>query len=207
LRKSGIVRVVMAERTAAPGGVPSPSSDDEWLIVVDMQRAFAAADSVWHVERFWEIAARIERLLAAYGSRTILTRYVPPASLTGAWRDYFAAFPSMELPADDPTWDIVIGVQAQAHIETRTTFAKWDANIATIIGPDAPVTVCGVATECCVLATALAAIDDGRSVRVVEDACAGATPQLHEHAMALLAAFAPLVCVVRCEEVIRQVVG
>ena len=38
----------------------------------------------------------------------------------------------------------------------------------------APIAVCGVATECCVLSTVLGAIDAGRFVRLVTDACAAA---------------------------------
>ncbi len=36
--------------------------------------------------------------------------------------------------------------------------------------------LCGVSTDCCVLMTALAAVDDGVAVRVVADACAAKTP-------------------------------
>ena len=40
--------------------------------------------------------------------------------------------------------------------------------------------LCGVSTECCVLMTALAAVDDGAHVRVVADACAAKGPKTHE---------------------------
>ena len=167
--------------------------DPEWLIVIDMQRAFGTAGSVWNAPGFHAIAPRIERLMAAYGERVILTRYVPPDPIEGAWRAYFAAFPSMRLPADDPAWDITLAHPAAARIETRVTFGKWDAGIAAIVGPDAPIALCGATTECCVLATALAAADAGHAVRVFEDACTGATPELHQKAIALMAAFAPVI--------------
>ena len=50
--------------------------------------------------------------------------------------------------------------------------------------------LCGVSTDCCVLATALAAIDAGAHVRVVADACA-AEPALHRAALDLLARRSP----------------
>ena len=37
----------------------------------------------------------------------------------------------------------------------------------------------GVSTDCCVLSTALAAADEGVSVRVVADACAGVDDDTH----------------------------
>jgi nicotinamidase-related amidase len=50
-----------------------------------------------------------------------------------------------------------------------------------------------VATECCVIATALAAVDAGRAVAVVTDACAGATVEDHTRALELLALMSPMV--------------
>jgi nicotinamidase-related amidase len=58
----------------------------------------------------------------------------------------------------------------------------------------------GVATECCVLATALAAADAGVRVRVVADACAGADDVSHEQALGVLRLLAPLVEVVTLAE-------
>lgn len=167
--------------------------DGEWLIVIDMQRAFGTPGSVWNAPGFHEIAPRIERLVAAYGDRAILTRYVPPDPIEGMWQGYFATFPSMRLPPDDPAWDIVITHPPGTRIETRATFGKWDAGIAAIVGPGAPIALCGATTECCVLATALAAVDAGHQVRVLEDACTGATAQQHQQAITLMAAFAPVI--------------
>jgi nicotinamidase-related amidase len=60
--------------------------------------------------------------------------------------------------------------------------------------------MCGVATECCVLGTALGAADAGRQVTVVSDACAGATEKLHRQAMTVLEQLAPLVRVATSDE-------
>ena len=49
--------------------------------------------------------------------------------------------------------------------------------MAALTGPGNPIAVCGVATECCVLSTILGAVDHGRFVRLVSDACAGGSPQ------------------------------
>ncbi len=187
-----------------PDRVTAPPPRDEWLLVIDMQRAFADPQSDWSVAGFWELVPRIERLLPVYAGRVILTRYVPPHPLGGAWSRYFEKFPSLLLAGGDPAWDLMLGASAPSRVETRATFGKWDEGIATIVGPNTPIAVCGVATECCVLSTVLSAVDDGRSVRVIEDACAGATPQLHQQALALLVAFDPLVSLTRSDAVARS---
>jgi nicotinamidase-related amidase len=176
--------------------------EDEWLLVIDMQRAFADPPSPWASGDFYTALPQVERLVAAYAGRVILTRYVPPEPLTGAWVGYYETFPSLLLPATDPAWDLALAVPEGGRVETRATFAKWDGRMAEIVGPTASIAVCGVATECCVLGTVLAAVDDGRRVRVVTDACAGGTPAAHDQTIGILAGFAPLVSLSRTAELL-----
>ncbi len=178
--------------------------EDEWLVVIDMQRAFADPPSPWASAGFYTALPQVERLIAAYAGRVILTRYVPPEPLTGAWIGYFAAVPSLLLPESDPAWDLKFALPEGAPVETRATFSKWDARIAALVGPDAGIAICGVATECCVLGTVLAAVDHGRRVRVVTDACAGGTPAAHDQTIGILAGFAPLVSLSRTDEVLLE---
>ena len=60
----------------------------------------------------------------------------------------------------------------------------------------------GVATDCCVLSTALGAIDAGRHVTVVADACAAVSDTAQEQTLALLELLSPLVTVVTSRELI-----
>jgi nicotinamidase-related amidase len=62
--------------------------------------------------------------------------------------------------------------------------------------------VTGVATDCCVLSTVLAAADAGVPVRVVGDACAGSTDDDHRKALELMALYAPLVALTSTAEVL-----
>jgi nicotinamidase-related amidase len=175
---------------------------DEWLLVIDMQRAFADPPSPWVAADFYAVLPNIERLVEAFEGRVVLTRYVPPEPVTGAWVGYYAAFPSLLLPEDDPAWDLKLASPAGMPVETRATFSKWDARMAARVGARSTIAVCGVATECCVLGTVLAAVDDGRAVRVITDACAGGTPQAHEQTLGILGGFAPLVRLARTEDVL-----
>ena len=180
---------------------PAMPDAREWLLVIDMQHAFADPAGVWGTPGFAAILPAVRRLIAHYAGRVILTRYVPPAPPTGAWIAYFRRFPTMLLPAHDPAWALVPGLPGGAPVETRTTLGKWDAAMARRIGLDASIALCGATTECCVLATALRAADDGVAVRVIADACAGATPALHEQALAILAAAAPLITIAATDAV------
>ncbi|WXF89963.1 isochorismatase family protein [Curtobacterium flaccumfaciens pv. flaccumfaciens] len=53
-----------------------------------------------------------------------------------------------------------------------------------------------MSTDCCVLSTALAAADAGATVTVVADACAGASDEDHDRALAVMRLYAPLITVV-----------
>jgi len=58
----------------------------------------------------------------------------------------------------------------------------------------------GVTTDCCVLTTALAAVDAGVYVQVVEDACAGADAESHQKALDLMRLYSPMLEVVTLDE-------
>ena len=176
--------------------------ENEWLIVVDMQRAFADSPSPWAAPDFYKALAQVERLLPAYRGRTVFTRYVPPKAVTGAWIPYFDLFPALLRPEDDPLWDLKLPASAEAFVETRTTFSKWDERMAALTGLRTRLALCGVATECCVLSTILGAVDHGRFVRLISDACAAGSPRGDEQTLGILEGFAPMVNVAKTDEVL-----
>jgi nicotinamidase-related amidase len=76
--------------------------------------------------------------------------------------------------------------------------------MAALTGPQNPIAVCGVATECCVLSTILGAVDHGRFVRLVSDACAAGSPQGGAQTLGILTGFAPTVSVVSTDEALSR---
>ena len=74
-------------------------------------------------------------------------------------------------------------------------------DLAAVVGPDAPLVLTGVSTDCCVLSTALAAADAGRFVTVVADACAGLSDADHQRALDAMALYAPLITITSVAEV------
>ena len=177
----------------------SPSG---WLVVVDYQEVFRDPGSPWTTPRFDEVRPRIRSLVEAFGECVVFTRFVVPDEPTGAWADYYAkydyftqahALPLFQLsedPRDHPVVD-------------APTFGKWVPEVAELVGAG-PVTVAGVATDCCVLSTVLPAADAGVLVRVVSDACAGASDEAHDDTMRILGCYAPLVEVTTTAEVLAE---
>jgi nicotinamidase-related amidase len=171
-----------------------------WLVVVDLQHVFGDEDSPWGAPRFADIRPRIRELVRAFGERVVWTRFVAPARPTGAWREYYEQFPFALQPPDARLYALV-EESGSAPVLDATTFGKWGPELAAVVG-EGPITVVGVATDCCVISTVLPAADAGIPVRVVSDACAGSGDDDHERALRVMSLYAPLVQVVPTAEVL-----
>ena len=144
-------------------------AEDEWLVVIDRQKVFAESEwSAWACAdgTYYDTNEAFEKLAKAFGDRVVYTRYVAPIPPKDAWVDYFKDWPQF------------LGQQ-----------------LIDAIGGAKKITVCGVATDCCVLTTVLAAADSGVAVRVPADACAGSTPENQELALNTMRLFEPLITV------------
>ena len=167
-----------------------------WLICIDLQAVFADPASAWRTPEFGRAAAATEALLPAFAGRVVRTRFVAPAQPTGAWVDYYADWPFALVPDTDPLYDLVPPFAAlDGPVVSAPTFGKWGPELAAVVGPDAPLVLTGVSTDCCVLSTALAAADAGRAVSVVADACAGLSESDHQRALDAMALYAPLITI------------
>jgi nicotinamidase-related amidase len=167
-----------------------------WLVAIDLQVVFADPASAWCTPEFGRAAAATEALLPAFADRTVCTRFVAPEQPSGAWVDYYADWPFALVPETDPLYDLVPPfAERGGPVVSAPTFGKWGPELAAIVGPDAPLVLTGVSTDCCVLSTALAAADAGRSVMVVADACAGLSDADHQRALDAMALYAPLITI------------
>ncbi|MGY1742303.1 MULTISPECIES: cysteine hydrolase family protein [unclassified Blastococcus] len=171
-----------------------------WLVVVDLQQVFRDPGSPWTAPRFDDIRPNVRRLVAAFGDRVVFTRFVAPEKPEGAWVDYYEQYDFALQPPDAPLYRLAEDPGA-APVLDATTFGKWGPELAAIVD-DGPLTVTGVATDCCVLSTVLPAADAGVPVRVVSDACAGADDAAHEDTLRILGCYAPLVQVVTTAQVL-----
>lgn len=183
---------------------PNPAAEAPWLVVVDPQVIFADPSSDWASPEFAAAWSVIERFAPQFGDRVVVTRWLPTApretaeGRTTSWDPYFAAWPFADRPADDQLFDLVPGAAALSGLPTldEPTFGKWGEQLRSITGDAPHIVLTGVSTDCCVIATALAAADAGAHVTVVSDACAGETPADGAAALRIMGLFDPQIRVV-----------
>jgi nicotinamidase-related amidase len=164
--------------------VPAP---DEVLVVVDMQRV-VAEETPWQIAGVRDILPPIIALAEAFRPSTIYTRHVPPADGgTGTWRRFYAAWG--ELSRDPSIWDLMPELAGRDGLHTAKSVYSCFGSAELrdeLARRDAPeLVLCGVETDCCVLATALEAVDRGIPVTVVEDAVRSPSRAGHDGALAL----------------------
>ena len=129
--------------------------------------------------------------MAAFGERVVWTRFVAPDRPGRRVEGVLRAVPVRAAAPDAPLYALVEDPGA-APVVDATTFGKWGPELAAVVG-EGPMTVVGVATDCCVISTVLPAADAGVPVRVVSDACAGSGDDDHERALRVMSLYAPLV--------------
>ncbi|MCM3779777.1 cysteine hydrolase family protein [Microbacterium hydrocarbonoxydans] len=169
------------------------STTPSWLVVVDPQTIFASPDSAWGSPFFGDAIGRIRELAAAFGENVVVTRWMPTGDRDTAWGDYFAEWPFADRPPSDPLFDLVPEARDLSPHPTLDlpTFGKWGAQLEAIIGRGAHVVLAGVSTDCCVVSTALAAVDAGAHVAIAADACAGSTAENHTAALHVMGLYPP----------------
>ncbi len=176
---------------------------DTWLVVVDLQEVFADPRSEWHAPGTADLVKPVARLAAAVNDRFVLTRFVAPEVPDGAWRDYYERWPFALRAEDASIYRLIAGLPSGPVVDS-TTFSKWVPALWEITG-SSDLIVCGVATDCCVLSTVVAAADAGRKVRVAADACRGSDPEAHERALGVLAGYQPIVEVTTVDDELRRI--
>jgi len=174
-----------------------------WLVAIDLQVIFADPASAWRTPRFADAAAATASLLPAFADRVVCTRFIAPEQPSGAWVAYYRDWPFALVPATDPLYDLVEPFAGLAGpVVSAPTFGKWGPDLLDVVGPDAPLVLTGVSTDCCVLSTALAAADAGRAVSIVADACAGLSEVDHQRALDAMALYAPLITITSVADVL-----
>jgi nicotinamidase-related amidase len=187
--------------TARPTG---SSGERPWLIVIDPQAIFASPASAWGSPFFGDVMPRIRSLAEAFGERVIVTRWMPTADRSTSWGEYFAAWPFADQAPSDPLFDLVpeaIGLSPLPTLDLPT-FGKWGPEIEKFVGRGAHVVLAGVATDCCVISTALAAADAGAHVTVAADACAGSTTENQVAALQVMGLYPPQITISDTEAVL-----
>jgi nicotinamidase-related amidase len=176
-----------------------PMAGRDWLMVIDLQSAFSHPESPWFTPSLQAAARRIEKLVERFGERVTFTRFVPPETPFGSWQAYYDKWSFALRPEAGWLWALDPPWTGRRTLDTHT-FSKWLPEMRERCARDGAVALCGVSTDCCVLMTALAAVDEGVHVRVIEDACAAKTAEHHVRALAIMATRAPQLRIVTAAE-------
>jgi nicotinamidase-related amidase len=184
-------------------------TDSPWLVIIDMQTIFSQYPKWWGCPKFDEIIEPIRKLASRYEGRTLLTRFVAGAHHEGSWGPYYKQFPFANVPGSDPIYDVVAPLQyliRDDNVVTMTTFSKWGDEhhgLRAKTGKYPHLVLAGVATDCCVLSTAMSAAEAGAFVTVVLDTCAASSDANQLAAKNILLGYAPLIDVKGHEDLSR----
>jgi nicotinamidase-related amidase len=176
------------------------------VVVVDMQHVFRDPESPWAAPGFDEIVPPIERLVGAFGDRVAFTRFIVPRHPRGSWVPYFDLWSEVTKP-EHRSWLELVEPWASRRPRTldKESFSKWGPELQAMAGDGGTLVLSGVATDCCVLSTALPAADAGMFVRIVADACRGATPEAHARALEIANGFAPQIVVTTVDQELARI--
>lgn len=182
---------------ATPFPIPVASAT---LVLIDMQRIFKEPSSQWHVSNYDQVAEQVARLRTKF-ERAIWTRFVRDPMELGAWQAYYQRWDRCREARDSPQWDLTLDPQPEDGILSLPTFSKWGPQLCESVAGTEHLVVAGVATDCCVLSTVLGAVDAGKRVTVVSDACGGTSPTVHQQALELMELLNPMVQILEAGQV------
>lgn len=168
------------------GRIPS----DAVHLCVDMQRMFAE-ETAWRTPWMPRVLPVVVRLCERKADRTCFTRFIPVRSVgegRGAWRRYWARWPSMTRDQlGDDRVELIPELQAfvpPARILNKTVYSPWvspDLSGSLMRAKIDTLVVTGAETDMCVLATVLGAVDRGFRVVVVSDGLCSSSDESHDH--------------------------
>ena len=167
------------------------------LALIDLQRIFADPASGWAAPEFRRVVEPTRELIRLFSPDVVFTRFVAPQRPTGAWVGYYEEFPFALQPPDADDYQLVDEFKGAPTLD-KTTFGAWGPELAA--KADGRLVLAGVSTDCCVISTALSAVDAGVRVQVVEEACAGSTAENHAKAIDVMRLYAPMLEIVSVEQ-------
>lgn len=177
---------------------------EPWLVIIDPQHCFARPPSPWASPMFPAAAENMLRLAASFPGRTIVTRFLAPANPQGSWVDYYGQWPEALLSPGDPFYaELPEFAALEAHRIAEPTFGKWGSALQSITGANPHLVLSGVSTDCCVISTALPALDAGAHVTVAADACAGSSEQAHLAALDVMGGYPPQLRIATVDQIMR----
>jgi len=166
------------------------------LLMIDFQNIFKDATSSWNCPNF-ENALTIATKFYDHipNCQTIITGFYPPditnPDCPQVWKDYFKQYPAVPTNKQNRCYDLAFPADSYGRIVWSPTFGKWNVIKPLLEQGVDTVYICGVSTDCCVLSTALAAVDDGMKVYIISNACASGNDTTHALALEIMGGYGP----------------
>ena len=170
------------------------------LALIDLQRIFADPESGWATPDFDRVIEPTKQLIDIFTPDVVFTRFVAPEKPVGSWVTYYELYPFALQPPEADDYQLVDEFKGAPTLD-KTTFGAWGTELANAVGTGGHLVLSGVTTDCCVITTALAAVDAGIYVQVVEDACAGSDEASHGKAIDIMRLYSPMLEIVTVDQI------
>ncbi|MBR1911613.1 MAG: isochorismatase family protein [Treponema sp.] len=175
---------------------------NDLILVIDMQNVYTK-NQAWACLDTEGIAKRIVALTERTTSQTVmLTEYLPAENPTGTWRDYNSVYADINGNA----WlnELVPDMQQLAKrypLYCKSTYSSMSIPFIREQARKADrVVLTGVVAECCVLYTALEAMDMGCKVIYLKDCVSGFTKEKEAATELILSGLSPLYVLIMTKE-------
>lgn len=175
---------------------------DSLLVIIDMQKAFQLSGAQWECVGYDDAASKVQQLRKNHPGPAIWTQFIRDPGEEGMWEAYYDRWDQYRVGPLDPLWQLTLEPEPDDLRVQAPTFSKWSGQLSEFAQDYESITIVGVATDCCVLSTVFPAVDAGKHVTVVVDACAGASQDAHEQSLELLGLLEPMVSLTTTDEIL-----
>ena len=154
--------------------------DRSLLLVIDLQLVVAPGGA-WEIPGIEPVIATATALVDGHRGPTIASRHRPVPDVPGSIGPF--ARHDDRAPLTDEASELVPGLAHLPTADKRTYSAYRCDEVRRAVARVDRVILCGVESDCCVLATVFDLLDAGVATVVVEDAVQGPDPLAHEGAL------------------------
>ena len=170
------------------------NNSSDLLLVIDMQNVYTKGQE-WACEGVEAASASILRLLnSRMPDQVIFTRYLAAEHPEGVWKEYN----EMNAAVNADAWLNEMMPEFLPWVKTHPVYTKSVYSsfaipeVRDLAKHASRIVISGVVAECCVLSTALSAIDAGCKVIYLTDAVAGLNATSQKEAENILSYLSPL---------------
>lgn len=166
------------------------ASLDRLVLVIDLQ-VVVAPGGAWELPAIGGVVDAATRLVDQHDGPVIASRHVPVPDEPGTLGPFARQDDPSVLTTDAA--ELVPGLVHLPSVDKRSYSAFRCAEVRDAVQQADSVLVCGVETDCCVLATVYDLLDEGIETIVVPEATTGPDPVSHDGALRTMGRLGELV--------------